>query len=98
LSPKRLDCLGRPIRRGDWVRLVEIPRAVVTMGPPETRRVFRLARGKTFRVEGFGRHGHAELDVGRKVRRLETIWVEPDCLRLFRRVRRKAPSRRRPVS
>jgi len=51
----------------------------------ETQIVFRKAFGKTFRVESFGAHGHAELDLSKKVAKGNWIWVEPNCLRLFRR-------------
>ena len=81
----RLDALGRPLRIGDWVRLIALPAPL----PPPTRRVFRRALGWTFRVEGFGPYGHAELDLSRKVAHLESIWVEPSLLRRTRA--RRAP-------
>jgi|SRR5579862_4225257 len=83
---KPLDQKGRRIRRGDWVRLVGIP-AVVRKHKGETLRVFRAAAEKTFRVEGWGRYGHAELDLTKKVARFHTIWVEPELLSLTRRHR-----------
>lgn len=89
---RRVDRLGRPIRRGDWVRLVALP-APVASAPPETRRVARAALGRTFRVEGFGRYGHVELDLTQKVARFHTIWVEPDCLVVSRRRRCPPPGR-----
>jgi len=81
---KPFDQKGRRIRRGDWVRLVGIP-AVVRKHKGGTLRMFRAAEGRTFRVEGFGRYGHAELDLTKKVARFHTIWVEPDLLSLSRR-------------
>ncbi len=80
------DKIGRPIEVGDWVRLVEIP-AQVTPAEPDTYGIFRLALGKTFRIEGFDEFGHAELDVSRKVEKFHWIWVEPECLLRWRRKR-----------
>ena len=74
------------MRVGDWVRLVVIPPDVAKM-PRETRTVFRLALGKTFKVEDFNEYGLAELDLSKKVKKLNTIWVEPEYLLLFRRGR-----------
>jgi hypothetical protein len=49
--------------------------------------VFRKALGKTFRIEAFDEYGQAELDLSRKVAKLNTIWVEPEHLLRFRRGR-----------
>jgi len=51
--------------------------------------VFAAALGKTFRVEAFDEYGLAELDLTRKVARLNTIWVEPPYLRRTRRAVRR---------
>ena len=75
--------LRSTFRIGDVVRVVRVP-AAVNDSPRETRSVFKKAVGKTFVVRGFGRYGHLELDVS-KIRRLDTIWIEPDCVQLFRR-------------
>jgi len=88
----RRDMRGRQIEAGDWVRLVEIPASVRQL-PGGTRAVFRRARGQTFRVEAFDDYGHAELDLSRKVARHNTIWVEPECLLLFRRKHKRSGSR-----
>lgn len=81
---KPLDNRGRRIAKGDWVRLVEIPPSVL-QGPEETRSVFEQALGKTFKIEGFDEYGHAELDLSKKVAKLNWIWVEPEHLALFRK-------------
>ena len=86
---KAIDEAGRPIRIGDWVRLMCLPPGV-SRSPAATRRAFRKALGLTFRIEAFNRYGLAELDLTRKVAKLESIWVEPDCLRRTRRARRRA--------
>jgi hypothetical protein len=83
-----IDDRGRPITVGDWVRLVTIPPDVAT-APEETQAVFAAALGRTFRVEAFNEYGLAELDLTRKVARLNTIWVEPPYLRRTRRPARR---------
>lgn len=82
-----IDGRGRTIETGDWVRLVKIPPALVTM-PRETRAIFRKALGFTFKVEGFNSVGMIELDLTRKVARFNTIWVEPECLHISRKKRK----------
>jgi hypothetical protein len=83
-SLSRKDRLSRPIRVGDWVRLVVIPPSIADM-PHETQLVFKQAFGKTFRIESFNEYGLAELDLSKKVARNNCIWVEPEYLLLFRR-------------
>jgi hypothetical protein len=62
---KRKDKLGRPIRIGDWVRLVEIPPSIKDM-PRNTRLVFRCALGKTFKIEGFNLYNLTKFDLTKK--------------------------------
>lgn len=83
-SLSRKDRLGRPIRVGYWVRLVEIPPSIADM-PHETRLVFKQACGKTFRIDSFNEYNFAELDLSKKVAKNNCIWVEPEYLLLFRR-------------
>lgn len=81
-----IDQIGRPVRVGDWVRVAVIPPAVAKMAR-ETRTVFRFALGKTFRVENFNEYGLAELNLTKKIKSHNTIWVEPEYLLRFRRGR-----------
>ena len=81
---KRIVQKGRKIEAGDFVRVLGVPPEVANM-PKETIRVFRRAVGKTFKVEGFGRYGHLELDLSKKVAKLETIWIEPELVVISRR-------------
>ena len=74
----------RPFNIGDVIRVSRVPPAVQSDGPPETRRLFKRAVGMTFVVRGFERNGYLELDVS-KIKPLNTIWIEPDCVQLFRR-------------
>jgi len=52
--------------------------------PADTRAIFRRAVGRTFVVEKLSEYGLAELDL-RKLRKWDTVWVEPYLLRLVRR-------------
>lgn len=81
-----IDQEGRTIEVGDWVRLMKIPPAIAPL-PRATKILFRRALNQTFKVEGFNTAGLAELDLTRKVAKLNTIWVEPDCLRISRKKR-----------
>src|SRR5262245_46912127 len=81
-----LDVNVRGIRIGEWVRVVSVPESVATM-PRDTKCAFSRAVGKTFQIEAFNWIGCVELDLTGKVG-LETILVEPFCVRRARRPRR----------
>jgi hypothetical protein len=76
--------LRSTFRIRDVIRVVRVPSAVEKDSPRDTRSIFKKVLGNTFVVRGFGPYGHLELDVS-KIRRLDTIWIEPDCVQLFRR-------------
>lgn len=80
------DELGHDIRVGDWVRVVRVPDSIADM-PRDTKRAFSGAMGKTFQVEAFDGFGCLELDLSDKVGP-DTVWIEPFCVRRFRRPKR----------
>jgi len=84
--------LRSKFRIGDVIRVTCVPYAVKRDGRAETRSVFKRAVGKTFVVQGFGRYGHIQLDIS-KIQKLDTIWIEPDCVQLFRRRPMRRPDR-----
>ena len=59
---------------GDKIRVVKIPPNLTDSAKIGTPAVFKRALGKTFRVMGFGRYGHLELEVTKR----DTIWIEPE--------------------
>ena len=61
-------------RAGDWVRIVSIPADLPDAAGIGTPEVFKRAKGKTFRIEGFNRYGFIELVVSKR----GTIWIEPE--------------------
>lgn len=75
---------------GDKVKLIGIPRDLRDDKELQTRTLFEKCLGQTFAVAGFETvegvpHQLVQLDVGRLSGRapyLETIWVEPEYLRL----------------
>jgi len=71
------------VKRGDVIRIISIPPLIRKM-PQETRSLFRRCLNHTFVVQGISKNGLIELDVS-KVKRLNTIWIEPECVRIFRR-------------
>ena len=96
-SPKYLKS---DLKVGDRVRILDIPEDLKDSDfdrkDPHTPKLrtgelFRFCLGKTFTVYGFGRYGHVELQVGknREVRGnfgwSDTIWIEPEFLKLVRR-------------
>jgi hypothetical protein len=80
--------VGRDVKVGDWVRVVSVPDSITWM-PRATKQAFSRAVGKTFQIEAFDELGCAELDLSGKVG-LDTIWIEPFCVRRFRRPRKQS--------
>src|SRR5258708_7563443 len=81
----RVKKLGRKFRVGDLVTVVEIPSDLTDAAGIGTPMVFKRARGKIFRVEGFGKYGHIEL----KVTKRDTIWIEPEFVAAAGKPRQK---------
>jgi hypothetical protein len=55
--------------------------------PRSAKQAFSRSVGKTFQIEAFDESGCAELDLTGKVG-LDTIWIEPGCVRRVRRPRK----------
>ena len=70
------------------MRVVSLPDSISRM-PRATKQAFSRAVGKTFQVEAFDELGCAELDLSGKVG-LHTIWIEPFCVRRFRRPKKQS--------
>lgn len=97
-TPRRhasTDVAGRDLRVGDWVRVVCVPHSIARMRRA-TERAFSRAVGKTFQIEAFDESGCAELDLSGKVG-WDTIWIEPFCVRRFRRPRKQSLRFRRTL-
>ena len=79
-----LDAFGRDIRAGDWVRVLQAPISIVGMHV-ESLDAFSSAIGHTFQVLAFDSMGCLELELHQKLKRLDTIWIEPFCCLRTRR-------------
>jgi len=87
------DSDGRDLRIGDWVRVLTVPLSIKNMRH-ETKEAFSRAVGNTFQIEAFDDTGCMELDMWPKVS-WDTIWLEPFCVRRFRRYKRLSNSFKR---
>jgi len=82
ISLRPIDRFGHEFSIGDRVRLVQLLTNIAAL-PRTMQRLFHEALGRTFKVETFGKCGHAELHLSKKVVMLKTsMWVEPQCLEL----------------
>lgn len=81
-----IDIDGVDLQIGDWVRVLAVPLSVKNM-PIATKQAFSKAVGNTFQIEAFDDTGCIELDMWPKIS-LDTIWLEPYCVRRFRRYKR----------
>lgn len=64
--------------------VLQAPLSVLGM-PADTRNAFSAAIGHTFQILEFDSLGCMELDLNQKLRRLDTIWLEPCCCKRSRR-------------
>ena len=83
-APRDMD--GKDLQVGDWVRVLLVPLSIKTM-PPESKEAFSNAVGRSFQIEAFDEAGCIEVDLWPKVS-MDTIWLEPFCVRRIRRYKR----------
>lgn len=68
-------------RVGDKVRVVGIPKITFAPGVKDemgTEKLFKSMLGRVYTVRGFDKYGHIELEP----KRLNTVWIEPEFLKL----------------
>jgi hypothetical protein len=70
--------LGRDLRPGDWVRIVQAPLTITGM-PAETLRAFSSAIGLTLQILDFDETGCVQLQLAQKLPQWNGIWLEPYC-------------------
>ncbi len=71
----------RKFHLGDKVRVVGIPKMTFAPGVKDelgTEKLFKSMLGKVYTVRGFDKYGHIEL----APKRLNTVWIEPEFLKL----------------
>jgi len=90
-----VDALGKDLIVGDWVLVIAVPLSIHGMAD-ESKHAFSRAVGNTFQIESFDETGCIELDLWPKVG-LDTIWIEPFCVRRFRRHKRLSKSFQRKL-
>ena len=78
-----IDIDGKDLQVGDWVRVIAVPLSISDM-QTETKDAFSRAVGETLQIESVDESGCLELDFWPKLG-FDTIWIEPDCVRRFRR-------------
>lgn len=81
----------RMFRIGDKVKVVGMSPVTFAPGVKDemgTEKLFKSMLGKVYTVRGFDKYGNVEL----QPKRLNTVWVEPDFLKLRARrtLKRKA--------
>lgn len=78
--------MGKKFRVGDKVKVVGIPPLTFAPGIKDelgTKALFKSMIGKIYTVRGFDEYGNVEL----RPKRLDTVWVEPEFLKLRARKR-----------
>ena len=66
---------------GDRVEVIGVPSITFPPGARDemgTKKLFKSMVGKVYTVRGFGKYGHVELKPTRK----DTVWIEPEFLKL----------------
>lgn len=85
-----IDVHGNDLQVGDWVRVIAVPLSIKDM-PIETKEAFSDAVGHTLQIVAFDETGCLELEMWPKVS-LDTVWLEPYCVKRFRRYKRLSKS------
>jgi hypothetical protein len=83
----------RKFKLGEKVTVVGLPRISFAPGVKDelgTKKLFRRMLGKVYTVRGFDKYGNIEL----QPKRLSTIWIEPEFLKL----RARKPNNQRSIS
>ncbi len=78
----------RAFKIGDKVTVIAYPRILFPPGFRDrlgTRKLFKGMVGKVYTVRGFDKYGHIEL----RPKRLDWVWIEPECLKLRARKKKK---------
>ena len=84
--------LRRKLRVGDKVKVAGLPRIEFASGVKDelgTKRLFKSMLGKVYTVRGFDKIGNVELEP----KRLNTVWIEPEFLRLQARKAKSTKSK-----
>jgi hypothetical protein len=79
--------MGRKFRIGDKVRVIGMSPVTFAPGIKDelgTEKLFKSMLGKVYTVQGFDRYGYVEL----RPKRFDTVWVEPEFLKLRARKRK----------
>ena len=80
--------MNKKFRIGDKVKVVGMSPVTYPPGMKDelgTEKLFKSMLGKVYTVRGFDRYGNVEL----QPKRLDTVWVEPEFLKL--RARKRKP-------
>ena len=78
--------MNRKFRLGDKVKVVGMLPVTYAPGVKDemgTKKLFKRMLGKVYTVQGFDRYGYVELHP----KRLNSVWVEPEFLKLRARKR-----------
>jgi hypothetical protein len=73
---------------GDEVKVIGLPRITFAPGVKDelgTVKLFRSMLGKVYTIRGFGKYGFVELEP----KRLNSVWIEPEFLKLRARKKKK---------
>jgi hypothetical protein len=84
--------MSKKFRIGDKVKVVGMSPVTFAPGVKDelgTKKLFKSMVGRVYTVRGFDKIGNAEL----KPKRLDTVWIEPEFLRLRARKATKSKSK-----
>jgi hypothetical protein len=82
----------RKFHVGDKVKVIGMRAITFAPGVKDelgTEKLFRSMLGKVYTVRGFDKHGYVELEP----KRWNTVWVEPEFLKLRARNKKKTNAR-----
>ena len=84
MNKKLVDFQGKPLKKGDIVRMLEIPQDLFSEFPRAQHAALRAEAGKVHLIQSFDKHGKIELEFHDENFTPHTIWVNSSCVtRIF---------------
>jgi len=84
MNKKLVDFQGKPLKKWDIVRMLEIPQDLFSKLHKAQHTALRAEAGKVHLIQSFDKHGKIELEFHDENFTPHTIWVNSSCVtRIF---------------
>ena len=81
MEKKLVDLQEKPFKKGEVVRMLEIPRDLFSKLPKAHHVALKAEVGKIHLIQSFNEYGMIELEFHDENYTPHTIWVSPSCVK-----------------